>query len=101
MNAMRRVVWAIAGATAMLFLEVPSSQALVGNAPWCAVVEIGNGEVEWDCQYQTIEQCRPNVIAGNRGFCNLNPYNVPAAAAPPSHVKHSVRRHPHKYSHNN
>jgi len=94
---MKRIVIGIFGVAAALCLEIPSSQALVGNAPWCAVIEIGNGEVEWDCQYQTIEQCRPNVIAGNRGFCNLNPYNVPAAAVAPAQVKHRLR-HAHKES---
>ncbi len=96
---MKQMAWAIAGAAALLFLKIPSSQALVGDAPWCAVVEIGNGEVEWDCQYQTIEQCVPNVLAGNRGFCNNNPYYVPRAAAPPAHGKHYVRRHVYHSTH--
>ena len=34
--------------------------------------------MEWDCEYGSIETCRPNVIAGNRGFCQLNPYYSPA-----------------------
>jgi Protein of unknown function (DUF3551) len=93
---MKRIVWAIAGATAVLLAEVPSSQALVGEAPWCAVVNAGTGEMHWDCQYQTVEQCAPNVVAGNRGFCNLNPYYQPAAA-PPVRVKHYARRHAHSH----
>jgi hypothetical protein len=32
--------------------------------------------VKWDCTYRSIEECRPNVIAGNRGFCNPSPYYV-------------------------
>jgi hypothetical protein len=43
-----------------------------GDAPWCAVINL-KGDVYWDCQYRTVEECVPNVIAGNRGFCNLNP----------------------------
>ena len=43
-------------------------------APWCAVITIGEDSVYWDCRYSSIEQCRPNVLAGNRGFCNPNPY---------------------------
>jgi Protein of unknown function (DUF3551) len=39
------------------------------ETPWCAVISDGY----WDCQYRSIEECRPNVLAGNRGFCNLNP----------------------------
>ena len=49
------------------------------NAPWCAVTNQGL-DVHWDCQYTTFEQCYPNVIAGNRGFCNQNPaYEGPIA----------------------
>jgi hypothetical protein len=28
----------------------------------------------WYCYYKTVEECVPNVLAGNRGFCNVNPY---------------------------
>ena len=65
-----------------------------GDAPWCAVISLGKGDVYWDCQYRTVEECGPNVIAGNRGFCNLNPWPGPAAAAAPlkRHSKRHVRR---------
>jgi hypothetical protein len=42
------------------------------NAPWCAVFSVGNGDY-WDCRYATIEACREQAIAGNRGYCNNNP----------------------------
>src|SRR5215469_13163232 len=44
-----------------------------GDAPWCAVINIGQGTVYWDCQYPTFEACYHlgNILAGNRGFCNL------------------------------
>jgi len=45
-----------------------------GNAPWCAVADEGGGDVVWDCEYSSVEQCVPNIVGGNRGFCNLNPY---------------------------
>ncbi len=49
------------------------------NAPWCAVTNQGR-DMYWDCQYASFEQCYPNVIAGNRGFCNQNPaYEGPIA----------------------
>lgn len=89
---MVRIVWAFAGAAALLFATIPSCWALSGNAPWCAVVEIGAGEVEWDCHYQTVEQCAPNVVAGNRGFCNPNPYYVPPAVRGRAQPR---RHHPH------
>jgi hypothetical protein len=58
-----------------------SRAATVGNAPWCAVINMGDGDVIWDCEYATVEQCVPNVLAGNRGFCNVNPYGPPMRAA--------------------
>jgi hypothetical protein len=48
------------------------------------------GDVYWDCQYRTVEECVPNVIAGNRGFCNLNPYGPGPTAVP---VKRHYKRH--------
>ena len=49
------------------------------SAPWCAVISFGAGDVHWECIYRSIDECRPNVLAGNRGFCNPNPYYVGAA----------------------
>ncbi len=43
------------------------------EAPWCAVISLGRGSEYWDCRYATIEACRPNVLAGNRGVCSTNP----------------------------
>jgi hypothetical protein len=81
--------WAVAGAAALLLLNVLPSHAGYGDAPWCAVINIGTGEVYWDCQYQTFASCQPNVIAGNRGFCNVNPTYRPAVAAPGKyHARH-------------
>jgi hypothetical protein len=65
-----------------------------GDAPWCAVISLGTGEVYWDCQYSTIEACVPNVLAGNRGFCNLNPNPGPAAGPHPAYRHHPLHHHP-------
>jgi len=69
--------------------DVPASHAF-GDAPWCAVINVGTGEMYWDCQYRRFEDCAPNVVAGNRGFCNVNPYGPGpgAAASPLHHTKH-------------
>jgi hypothetical protein len=75
-----------------------------GDAPWCAVINLGMGDVSWDCRYRTVEECVPNVIGGDRGFCNLNPWgpdpgpssgpgSARGAAGPlKRHSKHHVRR---------
>ena len=67
----------IAGvALVAVLLEAGPVQAYEG--PWCAVLNYGNGSAYEDCRYSSIETCRPNVLAGNRGFCNLNPRWVAA-----------------------
>ena len=85
-----RKIMLIAGTfvTAMLFNLHPAPAAASGAAPWCAVITLGNDDAYWDCQYSSFEACRPNVLAGNRGFCNINPAWKPPEAAP-----HKVRRH--------
>jgi hypothetical protein len=101
---MTRLTIAIAAAAALICLNVrPSHAQYTGNAPWCAVIELGTGDVEWDCEYATAEACAPNVVAGNRGFCNLNPYYVggyspqlPHQIVPAPHWRHYVRRHRHE-----
>jgi hypothetical protein len=57
------------------------------EAPWCAVIGTGEDSVYWDCQYNTFEQCRPNVLAGSRGWCNPNPYATPDATEPKRKVQ--------------
>jgi hypothetical protein len=59
-----------------------------GDAPWCAVVDEVAGNIVWQCEYSSAAECAPHVIAGNRGFCQRNPYYRAAApqdyqAAPP------------------
>ena len=61
--------------------------AKTNEAPWCAVGKDGD---HWDCQYLSFEDCRPNVVAGNRGFCNRNPYFV----AGPTESGRSGKRRP-------
>ncbi len=76
-------------AAAIGFAVAPAAAGGFYEAPWCAVQSLGFGEVHWDCEYRSIEECQPHVIAGNRGFCNLNPRFAPPApdAAPTKHRK--------------
>ena len=65
-------ILAIAGA-ALVVIPFEASPAQAYEGPWCAIQNMGNGSAYEDCQYATLEACRPNVLAGNRGFCNPNP----------------------------
>ena len=82
---MRTIFVAIVAITAVGSVGLQSAKAY--TAPWCAVMNYGNGSMYWDCQYSSIEQCRPNILGGNRGWCNPNPYFVPYADAPNKHYR--------------
>ncbi len=69
----RTILTAAVVIAALSGLSGTASAQARGNAPWCAVISMGFGSVIWDCSYASIEACRPNVISGNRGFCNHNP----------------------------
>jgi hypothetical protein len=58
----------------------PPAARASGDAPWCAITEVGDGDGQWDCQYETVQECVPNVLAGNRGHCSPNPYYSPPPA---------------------
>ena len=93
--------WLIMGAALsaglVSFLAPASAYYVRGpEAPWCAVVNMGTGNMVWDCSYGSIEACRPNVIAGNRGFCNRNPY-FESRAAKAGHRCRVVRRRVHRH----
>jgi hypothetical protein len=64
-----------AAVVAFVSLAFGLRPATAYEAPWCVVINSGV-DVHWDCQYQSLEQCYPTVLGGNRGFCNPNPYFV-------------------------
>ena len=69
-----KLSFAAAVLTIALGLNMRASYAnLYGESPWCAVTDDG-GRILWDCEYETVDACRPAVLAGNRGFCAINPY---------------------------
>ena len=91
---MTRIALAIAALAAVLwFAAAPSQAGTYGNGPWCSVQNLGFGEFEWDCEYASAAACAPTVVAGNRGFCNRNPYFAEERAGAPAP---RYRRH-HRY----
>jgi hypothetical protein len=85
---MLRIILAAAAVTAVMSFDGRPARAY--EAPWCAVISLGMGDAYWDCQYRSFEECAPNVLAGNRGFCNPNPRYI--GPPPKSDRKHRVRR---------
>jgi uncharacterized protein DUF3551 len=90
---MIRMIFAAVAALAGLAIDLQSAKAY--EAPWCAVISKGTGSVYWDCKYRSIEECRPNVLAGDRGWCNPNPYFV----AQPGPTEHRRYRKHHASAH--
>jgi Protein of unknown function (DUF3551) len=94
MKTILRLALGAAALAAALGFDVPASHAF-GEAPWCAVMPVGAGDLIWDCEYNSVEACAPNVIAGNRGFCNENPAwqgVAPRAEVPRHHRRRHARR---------
>ena len=85
-NILRLVLMVVVSAAA-LCVNVPVSRAFE-HGHLCAVTDNGNGNTYWDCQYNSLEECVPNVLSGNRGFCNVNPAFGLYAAKPTARRKH-------------
>src|SRR5262245_66599692 len=66
---MTRLIFAAIAALAGVFFGPPPATA---QAPWCAVITVDNSTVYWDCQYSSLEQCLPNVLAVNCGWCYID-----------------------------
>src|SRR5215471_13089627 len=70
-----KLTFAVTVVAAALCLDPGTSHAgMYGNSRWCAVTNQGTDAFQWDCEYDSIEDCMPAVLTGNRGFCAINPY---------------------------
>jgi aspartate/methionine/tyrosine aminotransferase len=77
----------VTGADPANVLPIIGAKELVAWLP--TLLGLGAGDVVWDCEFRSAEECAPHVIAGNRGFCNINPSFVPPPYAAP--IKHRKR----------
>ena len=84
---MTRTILVVAAAALISFSP---RHANASEAPWCAVYS-GDQAGAWSCEYRSVEECRPNVLAGNRGWCNPNPYFV--ASDPSPERRRYTKRH--------
>lgn len=97
-KTMTRIALSTAALAAILcYALAPSEARAYGNAPWCAVRNLGAGDVEWDCEYYSAAECAPTVIAGNRGFCNQNPAWIGPPPPPVTYPRHHRHRHTRHY----
>jgi hypothetical protein len=79
--------------TALISVSISSLSAKAAEAPWCAAINEGTGSIYEDCQYSSFDDCyrRANILAGNRGFCNVSPYYATNAAEPSHPTKRRAR----------
>jgi len=82
-----KLTFSIAALAAATWFGTSSGYAY-GDAPWCSVKTL-SGDVYWNCQYRTVEECVPSVVAGDRGFCALNPWPGPSQVVPYRLKRHS------------
>jgi hypothetical protein len=87
---MKQMIFAATATLVFTGLGLQPAAADYYGAPWCAVISMGDGDMQWDCEFRTIDECRPNVLAGNRGWCNPNPYFA-ATPAPAERRRHGKR----------
>jgi hypothetical protein len=65
-KTLAKPTFSIVALAAATWFGTLSSQAY-GDAPWGAVKTL-SGDVYWNCQYRTVGECAPNVVAGDRAF---------------------------------
>lgn len=74
-------------ALSLVIPQAASQAAPLYEGPWCGVY-YGQRAGAPNCTFRTFAQCRSEMVAGNRGFCNINPsYSGP----PPRYRKRVVR----------
>jgi len=79
MQTVIRVAIITAGLASGSIFASPAACAS-GDAPWCALTQLGEGAQAWDCHYGTVQECAPVVTAGNRAHAEPY-YSAPPATA--------------------
>ncbi len=59
---------------AVLCLNAPPSHAYqTGDSKWCTVTNKGADSMQWECDYDTSDECAA-AVAGTGGYCAINPF---------------------------
>jgi hypothetical protein len=67
------LVFACGIAVTVLCVTAGTSDAYqTGDAKWCLVSNKGADSMQWDCEYDTSDDCAKDV-AVTGGFCAMNP----------------------------
>lgn len=74
---MTRTLVLAAVAALPLVLAAPAQAQNRGGA-WCAGQTIGGDSWTETCRFSSLQSCKREVLAGNRGVCFQNPYHARA-----------------------
>jgi hypothetical protein len=44
-----------------------------GDSKWCVVMNKGADSMQWECEYDTSDECA-TAVAGTGGYCAINPF---------------------------
>ena len=73
---MRLLSLGVAIVAAFTVASCESSRSRIPEGPYCAVTNTGFENTAENCYMRSLDACRSEVIAGNRGFCRPNPRYV-------------------------
>jgi hypothetical protein len=65
-----RAMLVTAAVTVILCTGITAGQATEGS--WCAAIHVGCGVEAMNCSFQSLDACRQEIIAGNKGSCFPN-----------------------------
>jgi uncharacterized protein DUF3551 len=59
---------------AVLCMNTQASYAYqTGDLKWCTVSNKGADSMQWECEYDTSDECAA-AVAGTGGYCAINPF---------------------------
>ncbi len=71
---MLRPIFLIGIVAAVLCLNThPSHAYQTGDSKWCTVTNKGADSMQWECDYDTSDECAA-AVAGTGGYCAINPF---------------------------
>jgi hypothetical protein len=64
---------ALAVVAASLCMARASYAYQTGDAKWCTVTNKGADSMQWECEYESSDECAA-AVAGTGGYCAVNPF---------------------------
>jgi hypothetical protein len=75
MMCLLRSIFAFGIVAAVLCMNTrPSHAYQTGESKWCTVTNKGGDTAQWQCEYDTSDECAAAVAGTPGGYCAINPY---------------------------